>query len=124
MSKSDLPEPWLRGSLTEVPPVQRAVLHALELAREDLERWCDSLSDDEINFAPGGIAPVAFQLDFAGTLSPGMLPVVLVFTFMVLFDTVGQPIFEFYGKIPLPFRRGVVEPLTMPIIPPLTNGSP
>lgn len=62
MSKSDLPEPWLRGSLTEVPPVQRAVLHALELAREDLERWCDSLSDDEINFAPGGIAPVAFHL--------------------------------------------------------------
>lgn len=62
MNKPDLPEPWLRGSLTEVPPVQRAVLHALELAREDLERWCDSLSDDEINFAPGGIAPVAFHL--------------------------------------------------------------
>lgn len=62
MSKPDLPEPWLRGTLTEVPPVQRAVLHALELAREDLERWCDSLSDDEINFALGGIAPVAFHL--------------------------------------------------------------
>lgn len=62
MNKPDLPEPWLRGTLTEVPPVQRAVLHALELAREDLERWCDSLSDDEINFAPGGIAPVAFHL--------------------------------------------------------------
>ena len=25
-------EPWLRGTLTEVEPVRRAVLHALELA--------------------------------------------------------------------------------------------
>ena len=62
MNKTDQPEPWLRGTLTDVPPVQRAVLHALELAREDLERWCDGLSDDEINFSPGGIAPVAFHL--------------------------------------------------------------
>lgn len=62
MNKTDLPEPWLRGTLADVPPVQRAVLHALELAREDLERWCDGLSDDELNFAPGGIAPVAFHL--------------------------------------------------------------
>jgi uncharacterized damage-inducible protein DinB len=62
MNKMDLPEPWLRGTLSEVAPVQRAVLHALELAREDLERWCDGLNDDELNFAPGGIAPVAFHL--------------------------------------------------------------
>jgi uncharacterized damage-inducible protein DinB len=38
------------------------VLHALELAREDLERWCDGLTDDELNQRPGGIAPVAFHL--------------------------------------------------------------
>ena len=62
MQKSDLPEPWLRGTLTEVPAVQRAVLHALELAREDLERWCDGLSDEELHARPGGIAPVAFHL--------------------------------------------------------------
>lgn len=62
MNKADLPEPWLRGTLTEVAPVQRAVLHALELAREDLEKWCDGLTDDEINYRPGGIAPVAFHL--------------------------------------------------------------
>jgi hypothetical protein len=40
MGPSELPEPWLRGTLQEVPALQRAVLHALELAREDLERWC------------------------------------------------------------------------------------
>jgi uncharacterized damage-inducible protein DinB len=62
MQKSDLPEPWLRGTLADVPAVQRAVLHALELAREDLEHWCDGLSDDELHARPGGIAPVAFHL--------------------------------------------------------------
>ena len=62
MDKVEQPEPWLRGTLTEVPAVQRAVLHALELAREDLERWCDGLSDEELNARPGGIAPVAFHL--------------------------------------------------------------
>ena len=62
MQKSELPEPWLRGTLAEVPAVQRAVLHALELAKEDLERWCDGLSDEELHARPGGIAPVAFHL--------------------------------------------------------------
>jgi uncharacterized damage-inducible protein DinB len=62
MQRSDLAEPWLRGTLAEVPAVQRAVLHALELAREDLERWCDGLSDAELHARPGGIAPVAFHL--------------------------------------------------------------
>ncbi|HXA84399.1 MAG TPA: DinB family protein [Candidatus Dormibacteraeota bacterium] len=62
MQKSDLPEPWLRGTLAEVPAVLRAVLHALELAREDLERWCDGLTDEELHARPGGIAPVAFHL--------------------------------------------------------------
>jgi uncharacterized damage-inducible protein DinB len=62
MDKVEQPEPWLRGTLTDVPAVQRAVLHALELAREDLERWCDGLSDEELNARPGGIAPVAFHL--------------------------------------------------------------
>jgi uncharacterized damage-inducible protein DinB len=56
------PEPWLRGTLTEVPAVPRAVLHALELASEDLHRWCGGLSDSELNAKPAGVAPVAFHL--------------------------------------------------------------
>lgn len=56
------PEPWLRGTLQEVPAVQRAVMHALELAGEDLQRWCGSLSDELINARPGGLPPVAFHL--------------------------------------------------------------
>jgi uncharacterized damage-inducible protein DinB len=56
------PEPWLRGRLREVPPVQRAVMHALELAGEDLQRWCGSLSDEQVNARLGGLPPVAFHL--------------------------------------------------------------
>src|SRR5258708_22213348 len=62
MDKTNLPEPWLRGTLTDIPPIQRAVLHALELAQEDLERWCGSLNDEELNTSPDEIAPVAFHL--------------------------------------------------------------
>jgi uncharacterized damage-inducible protein DinB len=57
-----LAEPWLRGTLEEIPAVPRAVLHALELAREDIERWCDPLSEEEMNARPGGIASVSFHL--------------------------------------------------------------
>jgi len=62
MSEGKLPEPWLRGTLTEIPCVQRAVLHALELAKEDIERWCGNLSDDQLNARPAGIAPLAFHI--------------------------------------------------------------
>ncbi|HWH59700.1 MAG TPA: DinB family protein [Terriglobales bacterium] len=62
MNTPKLPEPWLRGTLMHVDPVQRAVLHALELAKEDLEKWCGDLSDEELNARPGDVAPVAFHL--------------------------------------------------------------
>jgi hypothetical protein len=55
-------EPWLRGTETDVPAVARAVLHALQLADEDLLEWCGSLSDAELNVQPGGVAPVAFHI--------------------------------------------------------------
>ena len=62
MDKPKLPEPWLRGTLTDVEPVQRAVLHALELAKENLEHWCADLTAEELNARPGGVASVAFHL--------------------------------------------------------------
>jgi len=55
-------EPWLRGTLTEVDAVRRQILHALELASEDVERWCVGLSDAEMDARPFGIASVAFHL--------------------------------------------------------------
>jgi uncharacterized damage-inducible protein DinB len=61
-SKAASPEPWLRGTLTDVPAVARGVLHALQLAREDLEKWCGGLSDEELNARPAGLPSIAFQL--------------------------------------------------------------
>jgi uncharacterized damage-inducible protein DinB len=56
------PEPWLRGTLTEIDAVIRAVLHALQLAGEDITRWCASLTDAEINARPFGLPPLAFHI--------------------------------------------------------------
>ena len=56
------PEPWLRGTQTEVPAVQRAVLHAFQAAEEELDKWCSSLTDEEIHQRPAGLASVAFHL--------------------------------------------------------------
>src|SRR5271154_1314869 len=56
------PEPWLRGTLTEVPAVVRGVLHALELAREDVARWCETLTDEQLEARPMGLPAVAFHL--------------------------------------------------------------
>ncbi len=62
MNESRQEEPWLRGTLNDVAPVPRAVVHALELAKEDIERWCDGLSNDQFNARPFGIAPLAFHI--------------------------------------------------------------
>lgn len=56
------PEPWLRGTHTELPAVLRAVVHALDLAREDVEAACAPLSDAQVHVRPGGVASIAFHL--------------------------------------------------------------
>src|SRR5579864_8588638 len=65
-------EPWLRGTLAELPAVLRAVLHALQLAREDTRKWCH-LTDEELNARPSGIAPVAFHLRHIGRSADRLL---------------------------------------------------
>ena len=55
-------EPWLRGTLTEVDTVRRGVLHALELAREDVARWCCELTEEELEARPFGLPSVGFQM--------------------------------------------------------------
>ena len=60
------PEPWLRGTHTEIEAVQRAVVHALELAKEDLHKWCATLTDEQLNATHGKIASVAFHLRHIG----------------------------------------------------------
>lgn len=55
-------EPWLRGTIADVDAVARGVLHALELAGEDAVRWCEGLTNAEMNARPFGLPPVAFHL--------------------------------------------------------------
>lgn len=55
-------EPWLRGTHAEVPAAARAVLHALELALDDLTKWTDGLTDAEVHSQPLGLTPIAFHL--------------------------------------------------------------
>jgi uncharacterized damage-inducible protein DinB len=56
------PEPWLRGTLPDVPVVQRALLHSLEMAQEDTAKWCRDLDDRELHARPFNLPSVAFQL--------------------------------------------------------------
>lgn len=64
MSTSSAPytEPWLRGTHTDVPAAGRAVLHALELALDDLTRWTAGLTDAEVHSHPLGLPSIAFHL--------------------------------------------------------------
>ncbi len=55
-------EPWMSGSHTNVPAVGRAVLHALELALDDLTKWTAGLTDAEVHARPLGLPSVAFHL--------------------------------------------------------------
>lgn len=64
MSASPVPyiEPWLRGTHAEIPAVGRAVLHALDLALDDLTKWTARLKDAQIHAQPLGLPSVAFHL--------------------------------------------------------------
>jgi uncharacterized damage-inducible protein DinB len=55
-------EPWLRGTHTDVPAAGRAVLHALELALDDLTKWTANLADAEVHAQPLGLTSIAFHL--------------------------------------------------------------
>jgi uncharacterized damage-inducible protein DinB len=55
-------EPWMRGTHADAPAVGRAVLHALELAAEDISKWTDGLTDAEAHAHPLGLPSLAFHL--------------------------------------------------------------
>jgi uncharacterized damage-inducible protein DinB len=62
MSPTSAPEPWLQGTLKDIPVIPRAVLHALELARQDLQHWCSQLTEEELNSRFEGLPSVAFHI--------------------------------------------------------------
>lgn len=66
MSVSSTPspyvEPWMSGTHAEIPAVGRAVLHALDLALDDLAKWTEGLTDTEVHSRSLGLPAVAFHL--------------------------------------------------------------
>jgi len=62
MTAGPYTEPWLRGTHTDVPAAGRAVLHALELALDDLTKWTAGLTDAEVHAQPLGLTSIAFHL--------------------------------------------------------------
>lgn len=56
------PEPWLRGTHSELDPIVRQFVHSMEQVEEDVERWCAGLTDEDVNARPMGLAALAFHL--------------------------------------------------------------
>jgi len=61
-SASPYIEPWLRGTHADIPAVGRGVLHAFDLALDDLTKWTDGLTDLEVHAQPHGLPAIAFHL--------------------------------------------------------------
>lgn len=59
-------EPWLRGPLPGVHPLIGALIHSFQHAREDLAKWTNGLTDEQVWRTRGDIAPVGFQIRHAG----------------------------------------------------------
>ena len=55
-------EPWLRGTHTDIPAVGRGVLHAFDLALDDITKWTEGLTDLEVHAQPLGLSSVSFHL--------------------------------------------------------------
>lgn len=62
MSTTPYLEPWLRGTYTDTPAVARAVLHALDLALDDIAKWTAGLNDAEAHAQPLGLPALSFHL--------------------------------------------------------------
>jgi uncharacterized damage-inducible protein DinB len=59
---TNLPEPWLRGPVPEIPPLLQPAAHAFIMSREDVEAAAIGLTVEQLWREPGGIASVGFHL--------------------------------------------------------------
>ena len=64
------PEPWMRGPIPGVDPLLAPLLFSFQHAREDLSRWTEGLSTEQLWATSHGFASVGFQLrHIAGSVS-------------------------------------------------------
>src|SRR5579862_1662615 len=62
MQTEPLAEPWLRGPTPGVDTLLAPLLYSLQMAREDLAQWTESLTSAQIWAAPHGFGSVGFHL--------------------------------------------------------------
>jgi uncharacterized damage-inducible protein DinB len=55
-------EPWLRGPIPGVSPLLAPVLYAFQHTREDLAKWTEGLTTEQIWARPHGFGPVGFHI--------------------------------------------------------------
>src|SRR5258706_6745344 len=57
-----LPEPWMRGPIAGVHPLTTPVLYCFQQAGEDLDKYTDGLTPQQIWASPHGFGSVGFHL--------------------------------------------------------------
>src|SRR5438132_935882 len=57
-----LPEPWLRGPIPDVHPLIAPVLYAFQQAREDLAKFTEGLTPEQLWTSPRGFGPAGFHI--------------------------------------------------------------
>jgi uncharacterized damage-inducible protein DinB len=55
-------EPWLTGEITDLHPIQAALLYSFQQATQDLRQWTEGLTDEQIWRRNGKVAPVGFHI--------------------------------------------------------------
>ena len=58
---TNAPEVWLRGPVSDIPPLLQPVAHSLLQSREELHAALATLSPGDVWTAPGGAASVGFH---------------------------------------------------------------
>jgi hypothetical protein len=57
-----IPEPWLRGPIPGVHPLIAPILHAFQQVREDLRKFTEGLTPEQLWASPHGFGSVGFQI--------------------------------------------------------------
>jgi uncharacterized damage-inducible protein DinB len=57
-----LPEPWLRGPIPDTDPLIAPILYAFQQAREDLARYTEPLTTEQLWARPHGFGSVGFHI--------------------------------------------------------------
>ncbi len=59
---AELPEPWMRGPIEGVHPLIAPALYGFQQAREDLARFTEGLTPEQVWAEPHGFGSVGFHL--------------------------------------------------------------